>query len=109
MIIHFNAIEEKVNPNFKGGKKAFNAKIAGDALNKIIHGRLEKGASIGLHIHETNSEIIYILQGTGTVLYDNTTETVTAGMCHYCPKGHSHSLMNNADEDLIFFAVIPEQ
>lgn len=109
MIIDFNEIEEKINPNFKGGEKAFNAKIIGDTLNKIIHGRLEKGASIGLHTHETNSEIIYILQGTGTVLYDDTTETVTAGMCHYCPKGHSHSLMNHADEDLIFFAVIPEQ
>ena len=59
MIIDFNAVEEKINPNFKGGEKAFNAKITGDALNKIIHGRLEKGASIGLHTHETNSEIIY--------------------------------------------------
>lgn len=36
-------------------------------------------------------------------------ETVSAGGCHYCPKGHSHSMINKGEEDIIFFAVIPEQ
>ena len=36
-------------------------------------------------------------------------ETLTAGDCHYCPKGHSHSLINGGGEDLVFFAVIPQQ
>ena len=36
-------------------------------------------------------------------------ETVSAGGCHYCPKGHSHTMINNGKEDVIFFAVIPEQ
>ena len=31
------------------------------------------------------------------------------GDCHYCPKGHTHSLINNSDEDLVFFAVVPVQ
>ena len=30
-------------------------------------------------------------------------------MCHYCPKGHSHGLFNDGDEDLVFFAVVPAQ
>ena len=30
-------------------------------------------------------------------------------MCHYCPKGHTHSLMNDSDAELEFFAVVPEQ
>ena len=76
---------------------------------KIMHGRLEPGSSIGLHSHETNSEVIYVLSGTAEFIYDDGTETVSAGECHYCPKGHSHSMMNNGDEDLIFFAVVPEQ
>lgn len=109
MIINFNALEEQILPQFKNGTQEFLAKIQGDEHNKIIHGRLQKGSSIGLHTHETNSEIIYILSGTATVLFDGTTNTLTSGMCHYCPKGHAHSLMNQHDEDLIFFAVIPEQ
>ena len=29
--------------------------------------------------------------------------------CHYCPKGHTHSLINDSDAGLTFLAVIPEQ
>ena len=65
--------------------------------------------SIGLHTHDTSSEIIYILKGRGKVLYDGGYEEVEEGLCHYCPKGHEHSLINDSDEDLIFFAVVPEQ
>ena len=30
-----------------------------------------------------------------------------AGQCHYCPQGHTHSLINDSDADLVFFAVVP--
>lgn len=79
-----------------------------DPLVKIMRGKLAPGASIGLHTHETNSEIIYVLEGNGKVLYDGEYETVGAGSCHYCPKGHEHSLINDSQADLIFFAVVPE-
>lgn len=109
MIIDFNCMNENVMHNFNGGEKDALLKISNDGLNKIINGRLEPGASIGLHTHKTNSEIIYILQGCGKVLYDGEYEKVSAGVCHYCPKGHSHSLINDSDADLLFFAVVPEQ
>ena len=80
------------------------AERAGELL-----GRLVPGASIGLHTHEAGSEIVYILSGEGKALYDGGQETLTAGDCHYCPKGHSHSLINGGGEDLVFFAVIPQQ
>ena len=79
-----------------------------DELGKILYGRLEPGSSIGMHTHETNSEITYILSGTASIVYDETTEELTAGVCHYCPKGHSHSMSNRGEQDLVFFAVIPE-
>ena len=71
-------------------------------------GTLEPGASIGLHTHETNSEIIYILRGKGKVLFEGEYELVSAGLCHYCPQGCSHSLINDSDDNLTFFAVVPE-
>ena len=95
--------------NFKGGEKYISAKMHFDGKNRILHGVLVSGATIGLHTHETNSEIIYFLKGKGKVLYDGEYETVEQGMCHYCPKGHSHSLINDSDEDLVLFAVVPEQ
>ena len=109
MIIDFDSIKETVMPKFKGGEKETAARMHVDDLNKIMRGRLIPGASIGLHTHETGSEIIYILQGRGKVLYDGQYEPVESGLCHYCPKGHSHSLINDSDSDLVFFAVVPEQ
>ena len=79
-----------------------------DDLNKIINGRLQPGCTIGLHTHETNSEIIFIVSGTADFIYDDGKETVEAGNCHYCPKGHSHSMINYGTEDIVFYAVVPE-
>ena len=102
-------------PN-KAGAEAFinflcdpeNAKINVDENNKILGGRLEPGASIGEHTHETNSEIIFFTSGKGKVIYDGKEERVEAGLCHYCPQGHTHILINDSDADLTFHAVIPE-
>ena len=109
MLIDFNAMEEQTIPHFQGGEGAFLTKMRVDELGKILRGRLEPGSTIGLHTHDTSSEIIYILNGEGKVLYDGAYETVSAGSCHYCPKGHSHSLINDSEGILEFFAVVPVQ
>lgn len=96
-------------PNFKGGEGEFIAKIHFDGMNKIIHGTLEPGSTIGRHTHEGDSEIIYILSGSGTVEDYGRLVGIEAGQCHYCPKGHTHSLKNNGTENLVFFAVVPVQ
>ena len=106
MIIDFDEMEEKANPEFKGGKGVTYMKKYEDELGKIILGRLEPGSSVGLHTHETNSEIIYIVSGKADFIYDDKTESATAGGCHYCPEGHTHTMINNNSEDLIFFATV---
>lgn len=109
MKIDFSNIPETVIPHMRGGEKEVRAHMFTDELGKIMKGRLIPGSSIGLHTHETSSEIIYILSGTGKILYDDGCEALDPGSCHYCPKGHAHSLINDSDGDLEFFAVIPEQ
>ena len=106
MIIDFKNMEEQILPNFKGGEKAYAVKKFTDDRNMIMHGRLVSGASIGLHTHEGNCEMFYIIEGTGKVLMDGEYERVEAGVCHYCPKGHTHSLINDSDSDLVFFAIV---
>ena len=109
MLIDFNSMEETVMPNFLDGEGALRAKMFVDERNRILHGVLEPGCSIGYHTHETSSEIIYILSGTGVVKVEGGEEPVKAGECHYCPKGHAHSLINNSEGLLEFFAVVPQQ
>lgn len=108
MLIDFAKVDTKVIEHFKGGEKSFAAKMVTDDLNKIIYGRLIPGASIGMHTHEGNSEIIYVLEGQGKMLTDGGEERLHAGLCHYCPQGHAHSFVNDSDADLVFFAVVPE-
>lgn len=108
MIIDLKGMETTVLPNFKGGEKEFKAKMYFDGTTRIMQGTLEKGASIGFHKHETNSEIMFILSGKGKVLFDDGVEFVEAGQCHFCPKGHSHSLINESEEALVFCACVPE-
>lgn len=109
MILDYNTMEEQELPKFKGGEKSLFAKMFFDGSVRIMKGRLIPGATIGMHTHETNSEIVYILEGRAVMICDGENEELTPGMCSYCPKGHTHSLTNPFDEDVIFFAVVPEQ
>lgn len=50
MRIVFDDIKESLAPNFKGGEKSFASRVYSDGKNKMMKGRLEPGASIGLHL-----------------------------------------------------------
>ena len=108
MLIDPDKIEETALMNFKGGEGELDTRNFVDAKNKIMFSRLKAGASSGMHQHVQNSEIVYIVKGVATFLYDDEIETVMAGQVHYCPEGHRHSMLNKTDEDLVYFAVVPE-
>lgn len=110
MVINFDEIAEIANPQFKGGMGDTMFRTFNDGTNKIMRGRLDVGCSIGFHSHTTNSEIIFVISGEARCLFDDGEERLTAGQCHYCPKGHSHSLINaSSTEPLTFYAIVPEQ
>lgn len=109
MNIDFDKLELSIIPNFKGGEKELAAKMFFDGLNRIMKGRLIPGASIGMHTHTDSSEIIFITSGKGSVIIDGERLPVYEGICHYCPEGHTHSLINDSDRDLEFLAVVPQQ
>lgn len=109
MIIRFDEMDLTVLPAFKGGEKEYRAKMFFDGSNRIMKGTLIPGASIGLHTHEDSSETIFVIKGQGTLLEDGQTQKVTVGDCLYCPKGHTHSLINDSEADLEFYAVVPIQ
>lgn len=108
MLIDFLTMNEEAKPNFKGGEKEYNVRMFTDERNKIMRGRLVPGASIGFHTHSGDQEVIFILEGKGTVVDSegNVQETVLPGQATYCAEGMSHSLVNREDSDLIFFAVV---
>ena len=56
--------------NFKGGKGELCTRNCIDGKCKIMKSCLRPGASSGLHTHEGNCEIVYIISGTATFYYD---------------------------------------
>ena len=109
MIIKFDEMELSHMPNFKGGEKEFAANMFFDGTNRIFKGMLEPGASIGIHTHDDSCEVIFILEGNGSILEEGVKKAVQAGDCLYCPKGGTHSLINDSESDLLFCAVVPQQ
>ena len=108
MIIDFLTMDEEAKPNFKGGDKEYNVKMFNTDGNKVMRGRLVPGASIGYHTHTEDQEVIYILEGEGSLVDSegNVISKVLPGQATLCPKGESHSLVNKSDKDLLFFAVV---
>lgn len=108
MIIDFLTMNEEAKPNFKGGEKEYNVKMFNTDGNKVMRGRLVPGASIGYHTHTEDQEVIYILEGEGSLVDSegNVISKVLPGQATLCPKGESHSLVNKSDKDLLFFAVV---
>ena len=105
----FYEMPDTVLEHFKDGEGSTIAKMFADELNRIFIGRLQPGCSIGMHTHDTSSEVIYVLEGVGTTILDGITETLHPGDCSYCKKGNTHTLINRGESDLVFFAVVPQQ
>jgi len=106
MLIDYQSVSEQALEAFKGGDGIFYARIIDTPDARFIKGRLLPGASIGYHVHEADSESMYIESGEGNVLYEGEAIVLPTGTAHYCPKGKGHSLRNLSDKPLTFFAVV---
>ena len=79
MIIDFSQIKEESVMNFKGGKGELCTRNYIDGKCKIMKSCLRPGASSGLHTHEGNCEIVYIISGTATFYYDGENQRADSG------------------------------
>ena len=76
MILDLQHISETPIHNFKGGDGMVYTRMYSDDLNRIMLARITPGSSIGMHTHETNSEIVYVLSGTARIMMDDGEEIV---------------------------------
>ncbi|MDR2505297.1 MAG: cupin domain-containing protein [Oscillospiraceae bacterium] len=98
--------------NLRGGigDVKFEHLLAGDALPKNcrLYAKitLAPGSSIGEHVHEGETEVYTFIEGTGKVTDDGMPINVAAGYNMTTASGHSHSVENTGDSDLVLLAVI---
>lgn len=108
MKIDFNELRTATIPHLNGGEGAVTAAMFADGQGKIMKSVLPAGTSIGLHSHPTSYELNYVISGTGKAICHNEEESLVEGVCHYCPKGSAHSIINTGAEDLVLLTVVPE-
>ena len=108
MKIDFNELRTATIPHLNGGEGSVTAAMFMDGQGKIMKSILPPSASIGLHSHPASYELNYVIGGTGKAICDNKEESLAEGVCHYCPKGSTHSIINTGADDLILLTVVPE-
>lgn len=109
MRIDFNEIKEMTIPGMNHGMGEMSAKMYHDESYRIIPCRIHPGGSIGTHAQGSGDDINYVLSGTGKAICDGITEELTAGVCHICPKGSEHSIVNTGNEDLALLTIVVER
>ena len=112
MIAHFKDCRESTRENMRGGDGTVKLTelLAPEELNG--HGRmfsmitLEKGCSIGYHVHEGETETFYVV--SGEALYnDNGVEIeATAGDVLHVKNGEGHAVANRGETPLLLVAMI---
>ena len=94
----------------RGGKKQVRSTELSSSLPQSVRRfathTLEPGASIGYHVHRGETEVVYILDGMGTVQDDDRTCDIFACDSFITPSGHGHALENTGDRDLVLLSVI---
>ena len=68
--------------------------------------RLPPGvANYPFHSHGAEWECYLILAGRGTVRHGDRRSPLRAGDCVLCPPGEPHQLINDGEEDLVYYVI----
>ena len=107
MLIDFNELSEIAIPTINGGEGEVIAKMEVNDCGRFIQTIISPDSSSAPHLQQSNDDINFIVSGEGIAICDDVEEIIKAGTCHVCPKGSTHSIINNGDEDLVFYTVVP--
>lgn len=112
MIQRSGSMETEVREQMKGGK----GKVEITHLLRQIQLKgkcrffgsmvIKPGCSIGLHRHDNEEEIYYIISGGGLAEDNGIRQPVKPGDIILTGNGASHSIENTGSEDLIVLGVI---
>ena len=112
MIRHGKDLKVEIHERMKGGIGALQNSLLlheGEFHGKgrlFSHSLLKPGDSVGVHTHENDFEVYYILRGQGIYTDDDATYPVGPGDVTICEDGHQHGLVNTGKENLEYIALI---
>lgn len=81
--------------------------IANTRFSMAAQMTLAPGSSVGLHTHNADEELYYIVSGHGSYIKnDGAKENIGPGDVTITRKGEQHSILADKNEPVVFFAVI---
>ena len=112
MIQRANNMEKEVREKMKGGKRSVT--VTHILHQKQITGKcrffgkmlINPGCSVGLHRHDDEEEIYYVLKGKGIAEDNGIRQEVEEGDVIVTGGGSSHSIENTTNEPLEVMGVI---
>ena len=107
MFIDFKTSGWTEIPHMNGGEGSVFAKMVMTEDTRIILTKMPPGSSIGKHVQSTGDDVNYVLEGNGKAVCNEKEEILSPGVCHICPKGSEHCIVNDGEVDLVFFTTVP--
>lgn len=108
MKIDINDIEKVKVDSLRGGEGFVYLQKVPTLVNMKMYAKITipMGSSIGVHTHQEDEEVIYVLKNKGILIIDNKEYEISEGMISLCKKGRNHSIKNIFPEDLELLAVV---
>jgi len=72
--------------------------------SQLVLMSLRPGEEIGMEVHD-GDQIIYVVDGEGLVVLDDSEEDVEKGSIVFVPTGLRHNVVNNDDEPMKLFTI----
>lgn len=101
-----------IHNEFRGGKGSvrfehfMDQEMAKGAGRLFVKTTIPPGASVGVHKHEGDSEVYFILEGKALVNDNGTEVEIGPGDINFCQDGSTHGIENIGATDLVYIAVI---
>lgn len=100
----FTAAKEPVTAHHGVGKIAFVRPFSDEDfetnLSFVDYVEIPPGSSIGIHTHDENEEIYFIVEGSGTMHTNGEDFAVSGGDLVLNRRGWTHGLMNDSQAPL---------
>lgn len=109
MIKNINNFAKTEVKNMRGGTGSIyiqKVNPTSDNIKMYAKITIPCGSSIGIHTHEEDEEMIYVLKNKGIIIIDGNEKEIEEGMISICQKGRNHSIKNIYEEDLELLAVV---
>ena len=111
LLTHFENVEWQIHPTLAGVKTKLQRNEAAFSPTDVLLASLDSKCDIPWHVHASESELAYFLQGAGLLMTSHDegmsiadTLEISGGTAVMIPPGLWHMVRNIGDDTLVVFA-----